>query len=113
MDNSKNLLLIGIPISFSNNYETYENYETEVLSHPWHVSFVLHGEKSPFCAGTLLSDVHVLTAAHCTFGRRPEEFVAIIGDYDWTSYSKDSTYNVKLIQTIMTTNHIQWITILQ
>ena len=72
--------------------------KVDFISHPWHVSLVVNGEKSPFCAGTLISDVHVLTTAHCVVDRSPEDFVSIIGDHDWIFDSTDTTYNVKLIQ---------------
>ena len=88
----------GIPATSFINSARNETGENRVLHHPWHVSLVLHGENSPFCAGTLISDVHILTAAHCMNNKSPSEFVAIVGDYDWESDSTQYRYNVKKIQ---------------
>jgi len=89
---------VRIPATSFNDYERNDTDEVDLISHPWHVSLVLNGEKSPFCAGTLITDVHVLTAAHCVADRGPWGFVAIIGDHDWIFDSTDALYNVKLIQ---------------
>ena len=59
---------------------------------PWQVAFVSRGSNSPFCGGTLISDRHVLTAAHCTSGGR--QYDIIVGEHRITSSSDGTRHSV-------------------
>ena len=41
-------------------------FETKPNEYPWQVALVKSGRHTPFCGGSIISDKHVLTAAHCT-----------------------------------------------
>merc|ERR1719167_799763 len=57
--------------------------EVTPYSLPWQIAFVYRGLNEPFCGGTLISDRHILTAAHCTSNWR--KYDVIVGEHIITS----------------------------
>merc|ERR1712095_157706 len=70
--------------------------ETEVNEYPWQVGLVSSSGRSPWCGGSLISNQHILTAAHCTAGGSTSSIRILLGEHD----TSDSMANIVSISAI-------------
>merc|ERR1711962_518377 len=55
--------------------------EAEQHEYPWQVGLVSRNGKTPWCGGTLISDRHIMTAAHYTAGKTPASIQILLGEH--------------------------------
>ncbi|CAG4966368.1 unnamed protein product [Parnassius apollo] len=63
---------------------------------PWMAS-VMHEDFKQYCGGALITDRHVLTAAHCTRSKA-NQLIVRLGEYDLKRTNDSRTYNFKVVE---------------
>merc|ERR1711962_1114067 len=74
--------------------------ETEVNEYPWQVGMIWKGGTTPWCGGSVISDLWVLSAAHCTKGRRPGQLQVLLGEHDYLTDSDSTTIRMDISKII-------------
>ncbi|XP_032522290.2 venom protease-like [Danaus plexippus] len=64
---------------------------------PWMASVTPEG-RDQWCGGSLITDRHVLSAAHCTYGYEPSELFVRLGEYDFKRTNDSRSYNFRVIE---------------
>ncbi|CAG9787076.1 unnamed protein product [Diatraea saccharalis] len=69
-------------------------YETKTLEFPWMAVLMYNGRF--YCGGSLLNDLYVLTAAHCTAGFRKERITVRFLEHDRLNSNETKTIDRKV-----------------
>ncbi|XP_050349410.1 trypsin-1-like [Nymphalis io] len=69
-------------------------YETKKLEIPWIVVLMYNGRF--YCGGSMINDLYVLTAAHCTSGFRKEKMTVRFSEHDRSVANETKTIDRKV-----------------
>ena len=64
--------------------------DAEVRAHPWQVALKWRSKDKSFCGGVLITERHVLTAAHCAeekTKKRIKSIDVVFGAYDLSNHN--------------------------
>ncbi|XP_050313186.1 trypsin-1-like [Anthonomus grandis grandis] len=97
-DENNNVTGCGIPAEGRSNKSAQG---ARVQQWPWlaalyHPNDLEQGTGQQFCGGALITDTHVLTAAHCLQGLSPQDLHVRLGEYDFskTNETRSQDYQV-------------------
>lgn len=65
---------------------------------PWMAALLTRGPDKAFCGGVLITDRHVLTAAHCTKKYKRDELYVRLGEYDFKRYEETRARDFQVIE---------------
>ena len=71
--------------------------ETEVNEYPWQVALFTPLFSWPTCGGSLISDLWILSAAHCTSGTVSSDWTARLGEHDLSSIEESHHLDAVII----------------
>merc|ERR1712142_109104 len=73
---------------------------TEVNEYPWQAGIVSKRGKSVWCGGTLISDLWIMTAAHCTKGESASGIQVLLGEHNYNDNSETETLRMNIASII-------------
>ncbi|XP_055636250.1 proclotting enzyme-like [Toxorhynchites rutilus septentrionalis] len=65
---------------------------------PWMAALITNQAQQSFCGGVLVTDRHVLTAAHCMLNLKINQFLVRLGEYDFTQYNETRSRDFRVTE---------------
>ncbi|XP_055588878.1 venom protease-like [Uranotaenia lowii] len=65
---------------------------------PWMAALITNSGQQSFCGGSLVTDRHVLTAAHCVLNLKLNQFMVRLGEYDFTQYNETRSRDFRVTE---------------
>nr|QHB21588.1 venom S1 protease with CUB domain 10 [Platymeris rhadamanthus] len=87
----------------------YGGREVSPHEYPWLVALVRGTERRmPFCGGSIITQYHVLTAAHCVVDTQ-KQYSVMVGEYDWQDDNNRARQLIKVKDVILYQNYSSYI----
>lgn len=64
---------------------------------PWMVALIRRGYPHIFCGGVLVTDRHILTAAHCTYKYDKNELTVRLGEYNFNKKNETRSRDFRVV----------------